>query len=153
MVEIFRAARPALAPKGASAPAGAGLARPRNASPGFTLIEVLMAAAILAMGLAGVATLVARAAVQDARAGHISRAAFLVEEHLEKATRAQYSAQAFQALTGTAASRVVEGVRYTLNCTLADDTPVERCREMTCILSWDRGRAHARYVYVLSPKF
>jgi type IV pilus assembly protein PilV len=79
----------------------------------------------------------------------------MVEEFLETATRAQHSAQAFNALTGTSAGRVVDGVRYTMNCTLAENTPVERCREMTCILSWNNqgSSASARYVYVLSPKF
>lgn len=149
----FGTAPPTPAPRPSPSPAGPGRAWAGPTCPGFTLIEVLMAAAILAIGLAGVASLIARASVQNVRAVHISQAAFLVEEHLEKATRAQYSAQAFTSLTDAAASRVVEGVRYTLNCTLADDTPVERCREMTCILSWDSGRAHARYVYVLSPKF
>ncbi|UTF50244.1 prepilin-type N-terminal cleavage/methylation domain-containing protein [Desulfomicrobium sp. ZS1] len=126
-----------------------------NAPSGFTLIEVLMAAAILAIGLMGIAAVIARASVQDVRANHISRANFLMEEFLENATRAQYSAQTFNALTDTAASRVIDGVRFTMNCTLAENTPVERCKEMTCILAWDNTSPHAsaRYVYVFSPKF
>lgn len=126
-----------------------------KSAPGFTLIEVLMAAAILAIGLMGVASVIARASVQDVRAGHVSRANFLMEEFLENATRAQYSVQAYNALTDTAASRVIDGVRFAMNCTLAENTPVERCKEMTCILSWDNSGSHAsaRYVYVLSPKF
>ncbi|ACU91506.1 type IV pilus modification PilV family protein [Desulfomicrobium baculatum] len=126
-----------------------------NAPSGFTLIEVLMAAAILAIGLMSIAAVIARASVQDVRASHISRANFLMEEFLENATRAQYSAQTFNALTDTAARRVIDGVRFTMNCTLAENTPVERCKEMTCILSWDNSgsRASARYVYVFSPKF
>jgi len=69
--------------------------------------------------------------------------------------RAQFSAQAFRALADTSTSRFVDGVRFSLNCTLADNTPVERCKEMTCILTWNNcgSRASARYVYVLSPKF
>lgn len=124
-------------------------------APGFTLIEVLMASAILAIGLMGIAAVIARASVQDVRASHISRANFLMEEFLENATRAQYSVQAYNALADTAASRVIDGVRFAMNCTLAENTPVERCKEMTCILSWDNSgsRASARYVYVLSPKF
>lgn len=126
-----------------------------KASPGFTLIEVLMAAAILAIGLMMVASLITQAFVQDVRASHLSRGSFLLEEFLENTSRAQYSAQAFNALTDTTVSRVSDGVRYTLNCTMTDNTPVERCKEMTCILTWNNkgSRASARYVYVLSPKF
>ena len=126
-----------------------------KSAPGFTLIEVLMAAAILAIGLMGVASVIARASMQDVRARHVSRGSFLVEEFLENATRAQFSAQAFRALADTSTSRFVDGVRFSLNCTLADNTPVERCKEMTCILTWNNSgsRASARYVYVLSPKF
>jgi prepilin-type N-terminal cleavage/methylation domain-containing protein len=135
-------------------------ARPRkrggeNASSGFTLIEVLMASAILAIGLMGIAAVIARASAQDVRASHVSRASFLMEEFLENATRAQYSAQAYNALTATTAHRVTDGVHFAINCTLAENTPVARCKEMTCILSWDNSgsRASARYVYVFSPKF
>jgi prepilin-type N-terminal cleavage/methylation domain-containing protein len=122
---------------------------------GFTLIEVLMAAAILAIGLLAVASLVTHSFVLDVRASQLSRGSLLLEEYLENATRAQYFARDFKLLTDTSESRTIDGVGYTLNCTMADNTPVGRCKEMTCILSWDnRGsRASARYVYVLSPKF
>jgi prepilin-type N-terminal cleavage/methylation domain-containing protein len=122
---------------------------------GFTLIEVLMAAAILAIGLMAVASLITRSFVLDARASQLSRGTLLLEDYLENATRAQYFVNDFKSLADTSESRAIDGVRYTLNCTMADNTPIERCKEMTCILSWNnRGsRASARYVYVLSPKF
>jgi prepilin-type N-terminal cleavage/methylation domain-containing protein len=124
-------------------------------SPGFTLIEVLMATAILGIGLMGVASLISQASVQDIRAGHVSCGSHLAEEFLENAARTQYSAQAFNALTDTKANTVINGVQFSITCTLADNTPVERCKEMTCTLSWNNSGspASARYVYVLSPKF
>jgi prepilin-type N-terminal cleavage/methylation domain-containing protein len=126
-----------------------------KASPGFTLVEVLMAAAILAIGLTGVAALISQAFLQDVRASHISRGSFLMEDFLENTSRAQYSAQAFKELRDTSVIRFSDGIRFSLNCTMAENTPVERCKEMTCILTWNnRGSsASARYVYVLSPKF
>ena len=124
-------------------------------SPGFTLIEILMAMAILAIGLMGVASLIAKASVQDIGAGHVSQGSLLVEKFLENAARAQYSAQAFNALTGTNANTVIDGVRFSMNCTLSDNTPLERCKEMTCTLIWNNSGSQVseRYVYVLSPKF
>ena len=135
----------------------AGSRRPwdEKNSPGFTLIEVLMAAAILAIGLAGVATLIARASVQDVRSARICRGSHMVEEFLEKAIRAQYSAKAFHSLADSNASAVIDGVLFSLSCTMADNTPVERCKEMTCTVTWisDGSHASTRYIYVLSPKF
>lgn len=129
--------------------------RPAYGSPGFTLIEALVAAVILTIGLMGVATLITWASAQDVRNNQLSRGSFVLEEFLENATRAQYCPRAFRALTDTATIRVFDGVRFALNCTLADNTPVERCKEMTCILSRDNmgSPASARYIYVLSPKF
>ena len=114
-----------------------------------------MAAAILAIGLMAVATLITQSFVLDVRASQLARGSLLLEERLENATRAQYSAQDFKVLAGSSTSTIIGGVRYSINCTMTDNTPVERCKEMTCILSWNsRGsRARARYVYVLSPKF
>ena len=103
----------------------------------------------------GVASLIAQASTQQFRAVHISRGSHMVEEFLEKSIPAQYSAQEFNALADSNATAVIDGVRYSLNCTLTDYTPVERCKEMTCTLSWNnRGsQASTRYIYVLSPKF
>lgn len=134
--------------------------RPRQpceeqACRGFTLIEVLIAATILSVGLMGVVSLVAQASMQQLRSGRISRGSHMIEEFLEKSIPAQYSAQAFNALTDSNATAVIDGVRFSLNCTLADNMPVERCKEMTCTLSWNTSGSQAsmRYIYVLSPKF
>jgi prepilin-type N-terminal cleavage/methylation domain-containing protein len=151
----FRAAKPLRHDRIAAPKAMNGITQKERHSQGFTLIEVLVATAILGVGLMAVATLISRAAIQDSRAYHASRGSLLVEEVLERAIRAQYSPQAFRSLTAMNASTVIEGIQFSMTCALAEDTPVERCRQMTCDLSFN-NKGHLstiRYIHVLSPKF
>lgn len=62
--------------------------RTQNFRDGFTLVEVLVAVAILAVGLMGVVSMISRSALQDVRAYHATQASLLVEEFLENATYA-----------------------------------------------------------------
>lgn len=151
----FRAAKPLNRDRIAALKAMNGITQKERRSQGFTLIEVLVATAILGVGLMAVASLISRAAIQDSRAYYASRGSLLVEEILERATRAQYSPQAFRALTAMNASTVIDGIQFSMTCALTDDTPVERCRQMTCDLSFNNKghQSTIRYVHVLSPKF
>lgn len=151
----FRAAKPLNRDRIAALKAMNGITQKERRSQGFTLIEVLVATAILGVGLMAVASLISRAAIQDSRAYYASRGSLLVEEILERATRAQYSPQAFRALTAMNASTVIDGIQFSMTCALTDDTPVERCRQMTCDLSFNNKGHHSttRYIHVLSPKF
>ena len=152
----FRAAKPLHHDRIAIPKAMIGIIRKKRRSQGFTLIEVLVATAILGVGLMAVATLISRAAIQDNRAFYASRGSLLVEEVLERATRAQYSPQAFRSLTSmNATSTVIDGIQFSMTCALTEDAPVERCRQMTCDLSFNNKGHHStiRYIHVLSPKF
>lgn len=151
----FRSAKPLNRDRIAALKAMNGITQKERRSQGFTLIEVLVATAILGVGLMAVASLISRAAIQDSRAYYASRGSLLVEEILERATRAQYSPQAFRALTAMNASTVIDGIQFSMTCALTDDTPVERCRQMTCDLSFNNKghQSTIRYVHVLSPKF
>ncbi|NLW80070.1 MAG: prepilin-type N-terminal cleavage/methylation domain-containing protein [Desulfovibrionales bacterium] len=122
---------------------------------GFTLVETLVASAILAVGLMGVATVISQSTTQDSRAYYTTRASLMVEEFLENATRMQYNGQNFRDMTGLSASTTIDGIAYTLNCSLVDNTPIDKCKEMTCILSWNNKglQASTQYVYVYSPKY
>jgi prepilin-type N-terminal cleavage/methylation domain-containing protein len=122
---------------------------------GFTLVEVLVAAAILAIGLLSVATMTSRSTIQDSRAYHMTHASMMIEEFLENATRMQYDAINFRDTTGTAYTRTINGVDYAVNCTILDDTPIKRCKQMTCTVNWNNKgiQASTRYVYVFSPKY
>lgn len=122
---------------------------------GFTLIEVLVASAILAIGLMGVASMISRSTIQDSRAYYTTRGSMMVEEFLENATRMQYNAIDFRDMTGANLQSTIDGINYNMNCILANNTPMDRCKEMTCTLNWNNKgiQASTQYVYVYSPKY
>ena len=122
---------------------------------GFTLVEVLVASAILAVGLLAVVTMISRSTIQDARAYYTTRASLMVEEFFENATRMQYNAVDFNALTGANWNSAIDGVDYDTVCVLVDDTPIQNCKEMTCTITWNNKglQASTTYVYVYSQKF
>ena len=118
-------------------------------------MEVLVASAILAIGLLGVATMISRSTTQDSRAYYTTRASMMVEEFLENATRLQYDAQDFRDMTGASTNSTIDGIAYSMNCVVVDDTPIDRCKQMTCTLNWNNKgiQASTQYVYVYSPKY
>jgi prepilin-type N-terminal cleavage/methylation domain-containing protein len=127
----------------------------KKQSNGFTIVEVLVTAAILAIGLMGAATMISRSTIQDSRAYYTTRGSMMVEEFLENATRMQYSALDFRDMTGANLQSTIDGVDYNMNCILANNTPMDRCKEMTCTLNWNNKgiQASTQYVYVYSPKY
>ena len=122
---------------------------------GFTLVEVLVATVILAIGLLSVATMISRSTTQDSRAYHMTHASLIIEDFLENATRAQYAALTFNNLSNATVNTVVAGVAYTMDCGIQDFAALNRCKEMTCTVNWNNKgiQASTSYVYVFSPKF
>jgi len=122
---------------------------------GFTLVEVLVATAILSIGLMGAATMVARSTIQDARAYYTTRASLMVEEFLENATRLQYNANNYRSMAGAAWNTTIDGVNYNTVCILANNTPMVNCKEMTCTITWNNKglQASTQYVYAYAPKY
>lgn len=129
----------------------------RTCSPalGFTLVEVLVAAAILAVGLMATATMISRSTIQDARAYFTTQASLMVEEFVENQTMNQYDVGLFKNMTGVSLNRTIDGVDYTMNCILANNTPMENCKEMTCSVVWNNKGLQSNTVstYVFSKKY
>ena len=129
--------------------------RPQDLANGFTIVEALVAAAILAIGLLSVATMISRSTIQDSRAYHMTHASMMVEEFLENATQMQYDADRYDELNGTTTARTVNGIVYSMNCTLSAIAPVGTCKEMNCTVDWNNKgiQASTSYVYVFCPKY
>lgn len=126
-------------------------------SHGFSLIELLVATAVLGIGLLTVATMIPKSTIIDSKSYYMSRASMIIEEYIENATLLQYTSTSYANLknsTTTIASEV-DGVQYTLTCEVVEDAPINRCKEMSCTATWNNKGTQARtsYVYVFSPKF
>jgi len=126
-----------------------------SSSRGFTLVEVLVASLILAIGLLAVATMISRSTIQDSRAYYMTKASLIVEEFFEEMIHVQYDEDDFKNMTNTAFNRVVNGVSYSTNCVIDNNMPIKNTKEMTCEVTWNNKGIQARtaYVYVFSPKY
>ena len=122
---------------------------------GFTLVEVLVASLILAIGLMGVATMIARSTLQDSRAYYMSRASTMMEEFVENSTKNQYDSDMFGNMTDVSVDTVIDGVAYRMDCSLQEDTPIDKTKEMTCTIQWNNKgfQTSTTYVYVFAQKY
>lgn len=124
---------------------------------GFTLVEVLIASAILAAGLLGTANMISRSTIQDSRAYYTSRASTMMEEYLENATRIQYNATAFNTFGNSTSSSTIDGITYNMQCDIIRNAPSANLNtvQTTCTISWDNKgiQSSTQYVYVFSPKY
>lgn len=122
---------------------------------GFTLVEVLVTALILAIGLLSVATMTSRSTIQDSRAYYMSRASTMMEEFIEDTTRDQYDKDMFSNMTNATMNTTIDGVAYSMACSIQEDTPIDNTKEMTCTISWNNKgiQTSTTYVYVFAQKY
>jgi prepilin-type N-terminal cleavage/methylation domain-containing protein len=123
---------------------------------GFTLVETLIASAILAIGILLTATMIARSTIQDSRSYYMSRASMIMEEFIENATRSQYSPNEFSNMTNTLITTTIDGIEYKMTCNIANGIPLNNnTKEMSCAITWNNKgiQASTNYVYVFSKKY
>lgn len=119
---------------------------------GFTLVEVLIATVILAIGILAVSTMIARSTIQDSRAYYLTKASMMVEEVIEQETNRQYSQSEFNNTSNFTISRVVDGITYNMECTYQNNlAPIDFCKEITCTVTWNNKgiQGNTSYAYNL----
>ena len=118
---------------------------------GFTLVEILIASFILAVGLLATSTMIARSTIQDSRAYYLTKATMLIEEILEQESNKQYMNSEFNAISGTTSTALIDGVSYNISCTVTNATPEDFCKQITCVANWNnKGKpGNIEYAYTL----
>ena len=118
---------------------------------GFTHIEVLIASAILAVGLLSVSTMIARSTIQDSRAYYLTKASMIIEEFFEQESHEQYSDIDFKNIKSFSSptTKEIDGITYTMNCVVQNATPFDFCKETTCTVTWNNKgiQGTTNYVY------
>lgn len=128
--------------------------RPAPGSTGFSLVEALIAAAVLSIGILGAVSMVMSAAVLDKRAHHLTHASLIFEEILENMLRMQHDPAQYRNMTAPSGMVTMDGIPYEVTCSLAADAPIATCTEMTCSISWNTNgrRTKTSHAYTFSPK-
>ncbi len=106
--------------------------------PGFTLLEVLVAVSVLAVGILAVASMQVTAIRGNRIAGAMTEALNLATDRLEKLSVLPYETVASAATPETSGP-------YTVNWTVTADSPLPKTKSVEVVVSWiDRG--HGRQV-------
>lgn len=128
-----------------------------SSSRGFTLVETLIAAFILAIGILAAVSMISRSTIQDARAYYMTQASLMAERFLEIRIPSQYSEDDFDTLDGGAINQTINGVEYQMNCVLTNSTPMDMdgCKEIVCTVNWNNKGLQSQVVntYVYCRKY
>ena len=109
---------------------------------------------MLAVGILGIVTMMLSATLLDKRGHNLSQASLVFEDILENMLRRQTDPDLYRNMTAPNVFVVKAGVRYEVNCSMAANTPLPPCTEMTCRISWNSGgrRSQTIHAYTFSPK-
>jgi prepilin-type N-terminal cleavage/methylation domain-containing protein len=134
---------------------------------GFSFIEVMLAMAILTLGILGIMSLHLTGAGNNALSASAAEAAALAEIHMEGIMQADYGAhtlsdvnrenshdpKSFQHIDhrdGGAAGKFRGSGRYRLYWNVVDDLPVRNMKTIVVTVRWKNGRRYRQFVYARS---
>ena len=108
-----------------------------NSDSGVTLIEILIAVTILAIGLLGVAGLQVTAIKGNSHGNTISQATAIAEEQVETIRNMDYSEVTFD--PNPLIENNIDGTIYTRTTEVEDNTPLTDLKRVTVTVSWSAG--------------
>lgn len=103
---------------------------------GFTLLEVLMAMTVMAVGLLGVSTMLAQTTQQQSVSANRTSATTLAREQLEQIKRAAYADVTAANYPPEAYGTIVGFERFQRTVTIAIDTPLPNTKTVTVTVTW-----------------
>ena len=105
---------------------------------GFTLIELIFALLIMAIGILGISSVAATVAKGNGKAKQTSTAVFLAQEKLEEVALAGYTDANGEAGTENYGS-ITDFPKYRRVTTVQNDTPVTGTKTITVTVNWRSG--------------
>jgi prepilin-type N-terminal cleavage/methylation domain-containing protein len=113
----------------------AGRASRRRRAAGFSVVELLIAMVVMAIGLLGAAQMIPLAMAGVTQAGNRSRSVQLAQERLDDLMGSDFDSSAL--IAGTY-SEAVDNT--TIDWTIADDSPVPGTKRIDLTVSWQTSR-------------
>lgn len=122
------------------------------ANAGFTLVEVLVAMIVFAVGVLSMATLMPSGSRSVNRSSDQTRASELLSESAENLLTASYSDSLLVAGSHSDPGNPYDG-KYYVRWTVQDDQPVTECKRVTLTAGWPTSvSSPAASVVIVKPR-